>query len=236
MLPILLTALQDATTPAAPVAPKWTGSVTIGASFSDGNTERTTVSTVADAEYRREKDRTKLGFLWNYAEEESSITERKTQARAQYDYFFSKQLYGLAQASAENDFRAALDLRTTLGVGAGYQYADTETWKLSAEAGLSYFNEDFKTDDDDQNYLAARLAAKWDYKPNDKWTLGQLGELYPSVEDVEDVYARLDTKARVELGGSMYAQGQWIYAWDNTPASGKERVDNLLILGLGWSF
>jgi putative salt-induced outer membrane protein YdiY len=236
MLPILLTALQDAPTSAAPAAPKWTGSVTIGASFSDGNTERTTVSTAADAECRREKDRTKLGFLWNYAEEASSITERKTQARAQYDYFFSKQLYGLAQASAENDFRAALELRTTLGVGAGYQFADTETWKLSAEAGLSYFNEDFKTDDDDQSYLAARLAAKWDHKPSDKWTVGQLGEFYPSVEDVEDVYARLDTKARVELGGSMYAQGQWIYAWDNTPASGKERVDNLLILGLGWSF
>lgn len=236
MLPILLSALQDATAPAAPVAPKWTGSVTLGATYSDGNTDRVTASTTADAEYRREHDRFTLGFLWNYAEEDKVISERKTQGRAQYDYFFSKQMYALAQASAENDFKAALDLRTTIGAGLGYQFADTETWKLSGEAGVSYFDEDFKSDVDDKSYIAARVAYTWDWKPSDKWTLAQNGQIFPSLEEIDDVYARLDTKARVEISGSMYGQVQWVYTWDNTPASGKERVDNLFIFGLGWSF
>lgn len=221
---------------AAPAAPKWTGSVTLGASYSDGNTRRRTVSATADAEYRREKDRTTLGFLWNYAEEAAGITDRKTQGRAKYDYFFSPKMYGLVQASAENDYQSALDLRTTIGAGLGYQFEDTETWKLSGEVGLSMVDEDFKGTADDKDFIAARAAYKWNWKPNAKYDVMQVGEVFPSLEDMDDVNARLDTKGRMNLTDKMYAQLQWIYAWDNTPATGKKRVDNLVLLGLGWSF
>lgn len=221
---------------AAPVEPKWTGSVTLGASYSDGNTHRRTASATADAEYRREKDRTTLGFLWNYAEEQAGITDRKTQGRAKYDYFFSKKMYGLVQASAENDYQSTLQLRYTLGAGLGYQFEDTDSWKLSGELGASYVNENFDGTSDDNDYIAARAAYKWDWKPNAKYTLGQVGEIFPSLERGEDVNARVDTKARMNLTEKMYAQLEWLYQWDNTPATGKKRVDNLVILGLGWSF
>ncbi len=233
---LLADATQAPAAAPAPVEPKWTGSVALGASYSDGNTSRRTASATADAEYRREKDRTTLGFLWNYAEEQAGITDRKTQGRAKYDYFFSKKMYGLVQASAENDFQSSLDLRYTIGAGLGYQFEDTESWKLSGELGLAYVNENFAGTTDDTDYLAARGAYKWDWKPNAKYALGQVGEIFPSLERGEDVNARIDTKGRMNLTDKMFAQLEWLYQWDNTPAAGKKRVDNLVILGLGWSF
>jgi hypothetical protein len=34
----------------------------------------------------------------------------------------------------------------------------------------------------------------------------------------------------------MYAQVQYVFDYDNTPADGKERDDHTLTLGVGWSF
>ncbi|MBK7645297.1 MAG: DUF481 domain-containing protein [Planctomycetes bacterium] len=224
-------------TPApAAVEPKWTGSVSLGVSYSDGNTRRKTGSANADAEYRREQDRTTLGFLWAYSDESGVLTDRKTQLRAKYDYFFSKKMYGLVQASGENDYKSTLDLRTTIGAGLGYQFEDTPTWKLSGELGLSYVNEKYKDSTNDKDFVAARGAYTWDYKPNEKYSLGQIGEIFPSLKNSDDVTARVDTKGRMNLTSTMFAQLEWLYQWNNTPASGAKRQDNLVMLGVGWSF
>jgi putative salt-induced outer membrane protein YdiY len=229
--------LEAQATPAPEVAkPKWTGSVSLGATYSDGNTDRRSTSATADAEYRREKDRTTLGLLWNYAEEQGSVTDRKAQGRIKYDRFFSKKMYGLAQTSAEYDWSASLDLRYTAGLGVGYQFQDKPSWKVSGELGVSYVNNDYVGTVDDTDYVAARAAYNWDWKPNTKYNLSQTGEIFPSLETADDVSARVDTKGRMNLTDKMFAQLQWLFQWDNTPATGKVRTDNLVMLGIGWSF
>ena len=242
--PALLAAAEDA----PPVMNEWTGSIAIGGTYSDGNTDRRTGSASGNTEYRREKDRWTLKALWNYADEEGDVTERKLYGSAKYDYFLSKKLYLLGQASGEYDFAALLDLRTTIGVGAGYQFKEDEDLKILGELGLSYVDEDYveppaPAESSDAEFLAARAAYKVDWKPGEKWVVGHAGEIFPSLEDKEDVFARLDTTVRLNLTDKMFAQLQWIFAWDNTPAFNddvpperKERTDNLVTLGLGWSF
>lgn len=220
----------------APVEPKWTGSVALGGSYADGNTERRSASATVAAEYRREKDRTTIGFLWTYADESGVLTDRKTQGRIKYDYFFSKKFYGLAQASAESDYSAALDLRTTVGVGAGYQFQDKPSWKVAGELGLSYVHENFEGTADDDEFPAARAAYNWDWKPSDKYDFNQVAEIFPSLKDAQDVNARVDTKAKINLSAKMFAQLEWLYQWDNTPPAGNSRNDNLVLIALGWTF
>lgn len=219
-----------------PVMHKWTGAVNAGATIATGNTDSTNATAGADAEYRREKDRTTLKFQWNYSEDDDVVTQRRIYGSAKYDYFLNEKTYALAQTSGEYDSKANLDLRMTLGVGVGRQFRDDEDWKLSGEAGLTYVDENFVGSSDDASYPAARLAYGVEYKAIEKWLLGQTGEIYPSLEDSEDVYAKLDTKARVSLTEKMFAQLEWIYSWDNTPATGADRVDNLYLFTLGWSF
>ena len=44
---------------------KWKGAVSLGATVSNGNTNRKTATATANAELRREKDRFTFGLLWN---------------------------------------------------------------------------------------------------------------------------------------------------------------------------
>jgi uncharacterized protein DUF481 len=56
------------------------------------------------------------------------------------------------------------------------------------------------------------------------------------LKDKEDVNARVDTHLKLMLTKSMFAQFQWLFTWDNTPATGAERADDLYLVTLGWSF
>lgn len=214
---------------------KWTGSVSVGAVITDGNTETRSASATADAQYRREKDRTTLGAFWNYQEDDVSVIQRRTGGKAKYDYFFSEKTYAFGQISAENDFQADLDLRLIFGGGLGHQFVENEKHKFSAEAGISWFDENFGNSPDN-SYVAARGAYTWDWNINKSMVFYHAGEIYPSLEDKEDVYVKLDTRLKVTLTEKMFAQLQWVMDWDNTPAAGKERLDNRYLLTLGWSF
>ncbi len=230
-----LTAAADQA-PAIPNLGKWTGSVSLGATVSDGNTHRKTATATATAEKRREKDRTTLNFLWNYARESPVTTQRQTYGSVKYDYFLSRKAYLYGAASGENNLTSQLNLRTIVGVGAGYQFVEDDSWKVSGEGGLSYVKEDSKDNTADKSFLAARLAYKADWKASDQWTVGQWGELYPSLKDKEDISARLDTHAKITLTKSMFVQLQWLFTWDNTPATGAKRADDLYLVTVGWSF
>lgn len=250
LLPTSETSLEYATSPdpspdTTPQAPevvmhRWTGSVAIGASSTDGNTDTNSISATADATYRRERDRTTFNAWWAYEDQKNAtggtdISTRKSGLKAQYDYFFSKKVYGLAQASAENDLLADIHLRTTIGAGLGYQWREDAKLKFATEGGLSHVATNFYSSPD-EDYLAARVAEKLDWNINKDWNFAHIGEAFPSLEDSDDVSTRLDTRLKVSLTAKMFAQLGWVWDWDNTPAAGKDRSDNRYALSIGWSF
>lgn len=228
--PVSLPPLDD-----KPVLHQWDGSLNASAIITDGNTETRSANAAFDAQYRREKDRTTLGAFWNYQDDSNTVLQRRTGAKAKYDYFFAEKTYGLVQTSIENDKAADLERRWIFGVGVGRQFIENATHKVSAEAGVSWFDEHFKTSAD-HDFFAARAAYSWDWVITKEWVFFHGGEIYPSLEDSDDVYAKLDTRLRVNLTEKMFAQAQWVMDWDNSPAPGKESVDDRYILSIGWSF
>ncbi|MDP6762490.1 MAG: DUF481 domain-containing protein [Planctomycetota bacterium] len=221
-------------------APSWTGGVTLGLFDASGNTERSSANLTADAERRREGDRTTFGAWWSWAEEEndegnSSVSERRVGGKAQYDHFFSDETYAYGNGTAEGDHKANLDLRWTVGAGYGRQLRESDELKVSAEVGLSWFNEDFGSAPGDE-YATVRAAYDVTWVPREKWTLSQGAEVFPSIEEADDVYTKMDSRVRYDVSGSMYAQLQWVWDWDNTPAAGLERSDHRLFVTVGWTF
>ena len=237
MAPAAATEDKKEEPPLAPGERRWSGSIAFSASSSSGNTDKNTIAATAQAEGRAEKDRWTGQLLWKYADEEPlGVTERRTYGQIKYDRFLNKKLFAYGVASGENDYSAALDLRGTIGAGLGYQFREDAEWKISGEAGVSYVDEDFDGSVDDSEYVAARLAYKVDTTISEKWTAGQWGELLPSLENSDDVSGRFDTHARFNFTDKMFAQFQWVYTWDNTPATGSDRVDEIYLLSVGWSF
>lgn len=251
---VFLTALL----PAAPTAPEtsaplvleshnleakpiqWTGNVNIGASYSDGNTDSRSINAAADAERRAEMDRWTAKGYWNYAENRDStgdfaISQRRAGASLKYDYFLSKQLYVFGIGGVETDTLADIKLRSYIGAGVGYQWREEENFKWGSEAGLTYFKTDYKTSDD-TDYIAARLANNIAWQINEQTKLENNIELFPSIENAKDFYGKSDTKIKTNLSKTMFAQLQWIYQYTARPASGADRADNLVVLGIGWSF
>lgn len=218
----------------------WSGTVGAGASLSTGNTERTSAHATGDAVLRRERDRFSLGAYWQYASEEndegdSTITERRVGGRFKYDYFLTERSYALLNSMAETDDRADLQLRATAGLGYGYQWYEEETRKLSTELGVNWFHEDFDGASPNE-YAAGRFAYDGLYKPAESWVLQQTGELYQSLEDGDDMNSKLDTRGRYTFSSNLFAQAQWVWDWNNTPAEGKDRSDHRFLVSIGYSF
>jgi putative salt-induced outer membrane protein YdiY len=224
---------------AAPEGPdgKWTGAFTVGANISSGNTEATNASATFDAVSETEEERWTVGLNWAFASEDGSgVTQRQIAGRGQYDRFIDEHSYYFGNLSLTNDLAAALDLRSTLGVGYGRQFRNDATWKIKGEAGLSYVDENFVVDEDDANYVAVRLAYALDWVKSARWTFGHSGEVLPSLDDSQDIYSRTDTRAKAKLSENMFAQFQWIWDWDNSPAMGKQKSDHLYLITIGWTF
>ncbi len=227
---------------AAPAAPQWTGQVGFGATLTTGNSETRQVNGSAQAEYKREKDRITLGFLWVYGDNKNNpqndwvLVDRKTFGRGKYDYFFSEKTYAYGMATAEGDLLQDISLRWTGGAGVGHQYYDTDTLKFGVETGVSYIDTDYgnsaSTDTED---IAIRIATNTAYKLSDTWSFLHTLEAYPSAEDKDDFYGRSDFRAAAALSKNMLLSLQWVVDYDNTPAQ-PERVDQRYLISLGWKF
>ena len=74
-----------------------------------------------------------------------------------------------------------------------------------------------------------------------KFVFGHFAELFPSLDDKDDIYGRATTYFEATLSERMTARVSWVAAYDNTPtvdAGGQslERLDNLYLFTLGWTF
>ncbi|MEO0478772.1 MAG: DUF481 domain-containing protein [Planctomycetota bacterium] len=237
----------------------WDASIAVGGSISFGNTERRSANVDARLTRRTEENRFTGRFNWNYAEADTEqaapgaplvtvtdVTQRTTFGSAQWDEFISECLFGYVNSSAEFDELANLRLRFIAGAGLGYQVVDSEEYSLAVEGGLAYVSEDNvdsplgqplspPAPDPDAQYLAARASIKLDWDIIEDVHLSSQGEVFPSLEDNDNITARVDTRLQVTLTENLFAQFQWIFDYDNTPASGNERDDHLLTASIGWS-
>ncbi len=240
-------ASQDAASP--PVYPHWSGTLSVGASWTDGNTETDTITGTFNAIRRGEKDRWTLDAFGNYGSTTDTVTDVKdtttnnSGASAKYDYFLSKKTYLFANSLAKVDHVADLDLRAVLGAGVGYQWKETEKLKWGTEAGLSYVDEDFDDNAFDTDFLAARFASNLAYQISKSAAFEQVAEVLPSLDDSEDIIAKIDNRLKLNITGKWIAQIQYVLDFDGSVPTGsapgpdgKEETDHRIVLGLGWSF
>lgn len=214
---------------------KWHGFVDVGGTYTSGNTDITSIRVAAEGVRRLTDDRYTLKSYWSYAENEGEITDRNAGASAKWDHFLSEKLFVNAIGGVETDSLARLKLRYYLGGGAGYQFLESERTKLLGEAGLVYYDEEF-FNGDTNGYLAARGAYDLDWQLTPTTLFEQTAEAFPSLEDVEDFYGKLDSKLSFTITDTWAAFIQHILQYDNTPAQNAERTDNRVVVGVRWTF
>jgi putative salt-induced outer membrane protein YdiY len=220
--------------PAPPLKTK--ARVNFGASFTDGNTE--TEDIYGDGEFvaRTEKNRYTLGGRYKRSQDNNIKTADSLIGYMKYDHFFTKKWYFYANAEGEKDEFKDLDLRTSLGLGAGYQFLETEWTHLSLEAGVSYVNEDF-IEAEDEGYAAGRWGFRFDrHFFNKAFQIFHNHTGLVGLEDTDDLIIYSQTGVRIPFYKNLNVTAQFNYDYDNTPATGREKEDKAYIFTLGYQW
>ncbi len=221
---------------------KWTGIVSAGANLVRGNTKSDTATVSAEAILRRENDRTSLGAGYVYSRQRDNATgDSNTSAdnwfiKGQYDYFFSKKMYGYGNVRVEKDKIANLDLRVTPGAGVGYQWIEESSLRFFTECGLSYVYEEYANPSRTEKYLAGRVAYRFDKTLNDAVKAYHTLEYIPSLEDFGTYLVNTDVGVRAAMTARLALDAKIQLAFNSEPAPGRNKKDVRYILGAGWMF
>jgi putative salt-induced outer membrane protein YdiY len=221
----------------------WTGSIVGAATWTRGNSKLQSVASDLNAINRGDEDRLSFAGWYRASRSEdpstgvTSTTERKVGASLKYDYFFGgSKAYAYANSLAEKDTIAAIDLRYIAGVGAGYQFFEDDKTMLSAEAGASWFNENYSDATPTVDAVAARAAFHVTRKLGGSVSFFDDTDVYKIFAAPRDYLVHSKGGFREQFTPSFFAQ-EWVdYTWDPTPAAGKKRVDVVYYVGIGWTF
>jgi hypothetical protein len=133
------TAAAETAAEEIPVVPSpWSGMVESGLSLRSGNTDTTDFTVSAKVMYATGGHELTLKAAGAYGEADGLINTRRASGEARWQYYTSERSYLYMLGGAERDDGRKLDLRLSAAAGAGYDFLETETRTLSADAGLEY--------------------------------------------------------------------------------------------------
>lgn len=222
----------------------YNGSLQAGFSQTTGNSHLRNASLLGEFVGRSEQLRLSLLGRYVYGDNAGNLITRNSRGTIKLDFFITKRFFWFASAYFEQDTFQDLKMRTALASGPGYQFIERSDFSgplfkditLYAEAGMSYFNEDFMLATD-----KATARARWSLKFNwplfdDRITLYHYQEVYPSLQNIKDFYLTMDNGVRVKMFEGFVSGLQVTTRYNNNPPRGTSDTDNLYLFTLGYSF
>ena len=221
----------------------YAGSFTAGYSQAVGNSHFRNASALLDFVARSEQLRLSINGRYVYADTADTLTARNSRGTIKLDFFMTKRLYWFASAYVESDRFQDLKMRTALSTGPGYQFVErgdyTGIFKdlmFYGEAGVSYFNEDFRNAEDASSFRA-RISMKLNWPIlDDRITFYHYDEFYPSLQNSSNYYLTMDNGMRFKIWEGFVAGIQVTTRYNSKPAAGTTDTDNLYLFTLGYSF
>jgi len=227
--------------PPAP-KPRWTGSISGSIGVTTGNTEAKSLSGSVSLARRSEQDRTTADADVAQVSQtdrdtgESDTTENWWRFRGQYDYFFTKKLFGFVNGRYEKDEIARLERRVVVGGGAGYQWIETNITTFSTNLGVASVFEKYKFQGDTNNQLSLQAGYVFSHQLGKNTKFLHDLTYYPSFEDFSDYFLTSTAELRTNLTKTMFANFKVIFNYDATPALDRGSTDTKYLLGVGMNF
>lgn len=214
----------------------WSGNVNLGGAITQGNTDTSLIRVDAEAIARTKKNRFTVGGVVNRAKSNDIDTEYNSRGYGKYDHFLTKQWYLYTNATLENDRFRDINLRTSAGVGNGYQIYEQDDLNLAIEGGINYINVDYDQAEDD-GYASGRWALRYDQKPlSGNVQLFHQHEVLFGLDDIAKTLVFTKTGLRVPIASSLNASTQLNFDYNNQPAAGREKLDKTLLFSLGYGW
>jgi putative salt-induced outer membrane protein YdiY len=208
-----------------------------------GNSQLRNASLLGEFVARSEQLRLTINGRYVYSDNASTLNARNARGTIKLDFFLTKRLFWFASAYFENDLFQDLKMRTALASGPGYQFIDRGDFSgilkdmtFYTEAGLAYFNEDFRVAND-QSSFRARVSIKlnWPFF-DDGITLYHYDEIFPSLQNTSNYFLTMDNGVRFKIWQGFASGFQVTTRYNSNPAIGTGDTDNMYLMTLGYSF
>jgi putative salt-induced outer membrane protein YdiY len=221
----------------------YTGNLTGGFSQTTGNSHLRNASLLGEFIARSEQLRLLINGRYVYGDNANTLIARNARGTIKLDFFITKRFFWFASAYFENDRFQDLKMRTALASGPGYQLIERgdfggifKDMTLYAEAGVAYFNEDFRVAPDSDS-VRGRWSVKWNWPLfDDRITFYHFQEGYPSLQNTRNFYLTMDNGVRFKIFEGFVSGLQVTTRYNNNPPQGTGDTDNMYLFTLGYSF
>jgi len=212
----------------------YSGAFNLGGVIAQGNSDSKAINASGLYTFRADRHRFSIEGKYNYGEQSKKINVRNSLAELKYDFFLTKRVFLDTFALFEQDTFEDLNLRSTFGVGPGYQFIDTKRTQLSGMLGVSYVNEDWRTRPHDST-----AAGEWGIN----LTTGLIPEHLIFFHRQEGFYdfnspnawrLRADQGFRVPVYKQFALNLEYDLRYDSNPAPGRKQTDHLYIVGISY--
>ncbi|MEO8326164.1 MAG: DUF481 domain-containing protein [Nitrospirota bacterium] len=217
---------------------RYKGNFDLGGNRTKGNTDTTAVNASTDNTVWTQRHRGLLNGKYAFASADGQNTAKNARGTLGYDYFFTKRLFANSYEFLEYDKFQGLDLRSTTGLGLGYQFFDTPSHSLSGSIGPAFVYEKFQETGTTKTATAA-WAVDWSYE-----LISDRVRVYHRQKGFRDLGVggstalRLTAEqgARIEVYGNLYLKVAFEYRYNSDPEPGKNKSDEAFIWALGYEF
>lgn len=210
----------------------WKSSVSLGATYKDGNTEKSLYTMNLKGDRFGPHNDWINSLYGEYGKTEGSQTEGNLRGQSDYRHkFMGSNLFGGIFGEVYHDAIKDISYRAKLGPNVGYYFINRDTMKLDASIGVNYVEE--RVAGDDRDYAEWRAAANylWEITETSSYYLNV--EYSANLEDANDGNGLLVTglKSRIHEKLSMFVELRDEY--DNLPDTPTtEHNDVTLLAGL----
>ena len=232
----------------------WETSANAGVALARGNSKSFLATAGINSARKWSKDEALLGASGGYGEStavqradgQPDVTTKSAdylKGFGQWNHLFSERLYAGLRLDAVHDDIADVNYRFTLSPLLGYYFIKNPSTSLATEVGPSFVYEQVGGDED--SYLGARLAERFEHKFKGGARIWQTAEIIPQVDDVENFIVNFELGVEAPLSKKMNLRVVLQDTYDNQPAvaSGpapgthyKLKNDLKLIAGLSYKF
>lgn len=212
----------------------WERSVAIGVSVTRGNSKTLLFNANVLALRKWNQNELSLGADGSYGEDNDVKNIEQVHGFGQYNRLFSERAFAYARVDALHDAVADVDYRITIGPGAGYYFIKNEKTRLSAEVGPSMVLE--KQGGKEKQYLAARIAERYEQKLNDRARLWQSLEFLPQVDRLSNYILNAEVGVEADLTKKLSLRTFIQDSYHSKPADGRKANDIKLVSGINYKF
>jgi len=212
----------------------WSTSAALGVALSSGNADNLTVGVSFDSAYREASREMFFSGAYSYAEVAGTRSADALRAAAQYNFLLNDRTFVGSGVGFLRDELADVDYRITPAVTVGYYLIKNDAMTLSVEAGPGFTFEKVGGVTDD--YFSIVAAEKFSWEMSDRVTFKQSLTAVLDPSDSENYTLVADAFLDTDITPNIAWRVAAGWAYDNSPAGGRQKDDTTLTTGIAVKF